>query len=65
MGILTIPKGTRLHRRQTQGQTFEYAFKEFDVLAMPTRDPFGEDAYSFKMRDEYWYVLKADVEDES
>lgn len=64
MGVLTVPQGTHLYRRRTGGKTHERAKKEFDVLAMPTsasaehgRAP----AYSFKLREEFWYVLKEDI----
>ncbi len=66
MGLLTVPQGARLYRRSSGGRTFERALHEFDVLAMPTSagpESRGvEDAYSFKMRNEFWFVLMADVE---
>lgn len=64
MGILTIPQGTRLYRAKNHGDTFERARKEFDVLALPShRGPHdcGHETYSFKMRDEFWFVLKEDI----
>jgi hypothetical protein len=62
MGILTIPQGTRMYRRSTKGKTFERCKKEFDILALPSHSNDGEDAYSFKLYDQYWYVIKGDVE---
>jgi hypothetical protein len=58
MGVLTVPAGVRLHRRAGGS---ERAKKEFDVLALPSHSPEGAKAFSFKMRDEFWYVLKEDV----
>lgn len=62
MGVLTIPQGTRLYKR-TGGS--ERARQEFDVLAMPTNSGReavkGNDAYSFKLRDVFWFVLNEDL----
>lgn len=64
MGILTIPAGCRIYRRSTGGKTYQRARKEFDALAMPTRadeEHNRQPAYSIRLGDEFWYVLKADV----
>lgn len=64
VGILTIPQGARLYCRKNGGRTFERARKEFDVLAMTTTSTpgAGVDAYSFKLGNDYWYVLMEDIE---
>lgn len=65
MGILTIPAGTTMFRRRDERA--ERARHEFDVLALPswigTHDD-GDPCYSFKMYDEFWYVLKEDIPDD-
>lgn len=65
MGILTIPAGTTMFRRRDEKA--ERARHEFDVLAMPSTVGHGPEAdpcYSFKMQDEFWYVLMEDIPNE-
>jgi hypothetical protein len=65
MGILTIPAGTMMFRRRDEKA--ERARHEFDVLAMPSLTGKGSQAdpcYSFKMQDEFWYVLTEDIPNE-
>lgn len=62
MGILTIPAGTTMFRRRDEKA--ERARHEFDVLAMPSTIGKGTESdpcYSFKMYDEFWYVLMEDI----
>lgn len=58
MGILTIPQGTTIYRSGDLKK--ERAKKEFNILGLPTTKD-GREAYSIKMRDEYWFVFKADI----
>ena len=67
MGILTIPAGTRIYSRASRGANFQRAMKDFDVLALPSwvgTASGGERAYSFKMSDQFWYVLVSDLPNE-